>query len=115
MKDVEALCERAIVINKGTVIHDGPLAAIIDRFSRHKIIELQFSDNGCPEGLERFGRIVETRPPRVRIQVEKQRVSECLATILSQHSVDDISVVERPLEDVIAELFSTDDASRAAT
>lgn len=114
MKDVEALCERAIVINKGTVIHDGPLAAIIDRFSRHKIIELQFSDNGCPEGLGRFGHIVETRPPRVRIQVEKQRVSECLATILSQHSVDDISVVERPLEDVIAELFSTDDASRAA-
>jgi ABC-2 type transport system ATP-binding protein len=48
MKDVEALCDRAIVINKGTVIHDGPLAAIIDRFSRHKIIELQFSDNMVP-------------------------------------------------------------------
>ncbi len=115
MKDVEALCERAIVINKGIVIHDGPLAAIIDRFSRHKIIELQFSDNGCPPGLDRFGRILETRPPRVRIQVEKQRVSECLSSILSQHSVDDISVMERPLEDVIAELFSTDDASRAVT
>ena len=113
MKDVEALCERAIVINKGVVIHDGALAAIIDRFSRHKIIELQFSGNGCPNGLERFGRILESRPPRVRIQVEKHRVSESLAAILSQHSVDDISVVERPLEDVIAELFSSDDATRA--
>jgi ABC-2 type transport system ATP-binding protein len=112
MKDVEALCERAIVINKGVVIHDGALAAITDRFSRHKIIELQFSGNGCPNGLERFGRILESRPPRVRIQVEKHRVSESLAAILSQQSVDDISVVERPLEDVIAELFSTDDATR---
>lgn len=103
------------MINKGTVIHDGPLAAIIDRFSRHKIIELQFSDNGCPEGLERFGRIVETRPPRVRIQVEKQRVSECLATILS-HTLSITSVWSSDLwKMVIAELFSTDDASRADT
>lgn len=113
MKDVEALCERAIVINKGVVIHDGPLAGIIDRFSRHKIVELQFSDGRCPQGLERFGRIVESRPPRVRIQVDKHRVSESLSSILSQHSVDDISVVERPLEDVIAELFVSDDATRA--
>ncbi len=112
MKDVEALCERAIVINKGVVIHDGPLAGIIDRFSRHKIVELQFSDGRCPEGLDRFGRIVESRPPRVRIQVEKHRVSESLSAILSQHSVDDISVVERPLEYVIAELFVSDDATR---
>ena len=113
MKDVEALCDRAIVINKGIVIHDGPLAAIVDRFSRHKIIELQFSDNIVPAGLEQYGTILESRPPKVRIQIEKQRVSECLSSILSQHSIDDISVSERPLEDVIAELFSSDDASRA--
>lgn len=106
MKDVEALCERAIVINKGIVIHDGPLAAIIDRFSRHKIIELQFSGNIVPSELFRYGQILETRFPRVRLQVEKQKVSECLASILAAHAVDDISVVERPLEDVIAELFS---------
>jgi hypothetical protein len=29
--------------------------------------------------------------------------------------VDDISVVERPLEDVIAELFLSDDAARATS
>ncbi len=112
MKDVEALCQRAVVINKGIVIHDGPLAAIVDRFSQHKIVELQFSGNVVPDGLQRYGHILETRPPRVRLQVEKHKVSESLASILAQHSIDDISVVERPLEDVIAELFSTDDASR---
>jgi len=101
-----------VVINKGIVIHDGPLAAIVDRFSQHKIVELQFSGNVVPGGLERYGHILETRPPRVRLQVEKHKVSEALAGILTHHSIDDISVVERPLEDVIAELFSTDDASR---
>lgn len=106
MKDVEALCRRAVIINQGQVIHDGPLAAILDRFSRHKIVELQFSDNRIPEDLARYGRLLETRAARVRLQVEKQRVSAVLASILDRHSVDDISVLERPLEDVIAELFA---------
>ena len=105
MKDVEALCRRAVIINQGQVIHDGPLAAILDRFSRHKIVELQFSDNRVPEDLARYGLLLETRAARVRLQVEKQRVSAVLAGILDKHSVDDISVLERPLEDVIAELF----------
>lgn len=111
MKDVEALCERAIVINKGMVIHDGPLAAIVDRFSQHKIVELQFDDDVIPPGLDRYGLILQSRPPRVRLQIEKQHVSESLASILSLHAVDDISVMERPLEEVIAELFSSEDAA----
>jgi len=108
MKDVEALCERAIVINKGTVIHDGSLAAIVDRFSTYKIIELQFADDLIPSGLSRFGLVLESRPPRVRLQVERQHVSDVLSGILAQHSVEDVSVVERPLEDLIADLFSAE-------
>lgn len=111
MKDVEALCERAIVINKGTVIHDGALAAIVDRFSRHKILELQFNDDVQPAELERYGHLLECRAPRVRLQIEKQNVSESLAQILAAHDVNDISVIERPLEDVIAELFAADDSA----
>ena len=114
MKDVEALCERAIVINKGTVIHDGALAAIVDRFSRHKILELQFNDDVQPAELEQYGHLLECRAPRVRLQIEKQNVSESLAQILAAHDVNDISVIERPLEDVIAELFAADDSAVAA-
>lgn len=108
MKDVEALCERAIVINKGTVIHDGPLAAIVDRFSQYKIVELQFANGEIPSGLSRFGTVLDTKPPRVRIQVERQNVSRALSGILADHSVEDVSVMERPLEDLIADLFSAE-------
>lgn len=108
MKDVEALCDRAIVINKGTVVHDGLLDDIVDRFSRHKIIELHFAASSTPKGVERYGVVIENRPPMVKLQVEKQRVSSVLAEILSTYDIEDVSVTERPLEDVIAELFSQD-------
>lgn len=108
MKDVEALCERAVVISKGNLLHDGSLDEILDRFSQHKIIELQFASE-VPDGLERFGRVLEAKAPRVKIEVGRNEVPETLTRLLGEYSaVDDVSVSERPLDEVIAELFETD-------
>jgi ABC-2 type transport system ATP-binding protein len=106
MKDVEALCERAIVINKGSVIHDGSLSEIVDRFSLHKVIELHFAERSEPAGIDRFGLVLESKFPKVRLQVERSKVSQVLSRVLSEYTIEDVSVSERPLEDVIAELFT---------
>jgi ABC-2 type transport system ATP-binding protein len=106
MKDVEALCRRAIVINEGEIKHDGPLADIVDRFSSHKQISLQFSD-GVPEDLAQFGKVLDVTPPRAKLEVPRQKVSEVLAAVLGRYVIDDVSVQERPLEDVMAEMFQT--------
>ncbi len=113
MKDVEALCERTVIINDGEIKHDGPLAEIVDRFSHHKIVELQFAGAEIPAGLERFGTLVESRPPRVKLKIARHQVPEILATLLSEYEIEDVSVQDRPLEEVIAEMFSSDDSSEA--
>lgn len=105
MKDVEALCQRAIIINHGQVQHDGPLAQIVDKLSTHKIIDLQFSSNNLPTDLDKFGDVLESQPPRVKIRVLKSKVPETLATVLSQYQIEDVGVHDRPLEEVIAEFF----------
>src|SRR5438093_878510 len=38
MQDIEALCERVIIIDHGKIFYDGPLSSIIDRFATHKIL-----------------------------------------------------------------------------
>ena len=106
MKDVEALCKRAIIINHGKINHDGPLAEIVDRFGRHKIMDLQFAGE-VPADLARYGAVVEIRPPRVRLEVPRQRIPEILTALLSNYSIEDVGVQERPLEDVIAEMFAS--------
>jgi ABC-2 type transport system ATP-binding protein len=106
MKDVEALCRRAVVINEGEIKHDGPLAEIVDRFSRHKLISLQFAGADLPADLERYGTVVERRPPRVKLEVDRQQVPEVLTSLLSRYTIEDVSVHERPLEEVIAEFFT---------
>ncbi len=113
MKDVEALCKRAVVINEGTIIHDGPLEDIVDRFSKDKIIELQFAD-AIPDGLDQFGTVLQVEPPRVKLEVPRQDISSVLTHLLSNNSIEDVGVHERPLEEVIAELFTSHKSTDAS-
>ncbi len=106
MKDVQALCQRAIIINQGEIKHDGPLAEIIDRFSHHKIIELQFSGE-MPTDLGNYGEVFDVIPPRAKVRVAKAEVPKVLSSLLTRFSIDDIAVQDRPLEEVIAEFFTS--------
>ncbi len=114
MKDVEALCERAIIISHGQIKHDGPLAEIVDRFSHHKLLELQFHDDQMPPDLQRYGNVVWVSPPRVRLEVPRSQIQQVLASILSRYNVEDVSVKDRPLEDAIAEFFTNQQAEEGA-
>jgi len=106
MKDVVALCNRVVIVAQGVIIHDGSLAGIVDRFSGHKVITLQFADHNLPHDLEKYGEIIEEQPPRLKLRVEKQNVTSSLGAILQRHPIEDVSVEDLPLEQVIAEMFS---------
>jgi ABC-2 type transport system ATP-binding protein len=107
MKDVQALCRRAIIINEGEIKHDGPLAQIVDKFSTYKVIELLFAGEARPEGLDRFGEVFEDNFPRAKIKVPRNQVPEILSALLSRYSLEDVGVHDRPLEEAIAEMFTT--------
>ena len=107
MKDVIALCKRVVIVTDGVIVHDGSLKEIIDRFSTHKVITLQFADHGLPHDINLFGEVIEEQAPRLKIRVAKQTVTDSLAAILQLHPVEDVSVEDPPLEQVIAEIFTS--------
>jgi ABC-2 type transport system ATP-binding protein len=106
MKDVEALCRRAVIINQGEIKHDGPLADIVERFSRNKIVNLQFAGADVPSDLATYGQVFDVQPPRAKIAVPREKIAEVLASLLARYSLEDVGVQERPLEEVIAEFFT---------
>ncbi len=112
MKDVEALCERAVIINQGLIQHDGPLATIVGRFSQTKIIELQFaSELPASTELERFGTVFDIKSPRLKLRIPRGEVAQTLTALLSRYEIEDVSVQDRPLEEVIAEVFQQEAAA----
>jgi ABC-2 type transport system ATP-binding protein len=106
MKDVAALCSRVVVINHGQIVYDGSLSGIIDRFSSHKVLTLLFSNGQLPRDFTRYGEVVEIAEPRVKLRVDRQRISAVLSSVLANHTLEDVSVEDPPLEEVIAKVFA---------
>jgi len=109
MKDVAALCRRVVIIALGRIVYDGSLAGIVDRFGGHKMITLQMTDGRVPENLARYGEVLSAQAPRVKLRVQRGAVPKVLANILADHPVEDVSVEDPPLEEVIAEMFALAD------
>src|SRR3954470_11335830 len=58
MQDIEELCERVIIIDRGRIFFDGPLSAIIDRFAGHKILSLTF-EKQVTQDFSEYGEVLE--------------------------------------------------------
>ena len=107
MKDIQALCQRVVIIAQGSIFHDGSLEDIVDRFSYDKIVTLQIggSDEAF-QGLTRLPNVLEVEPPRIKFRVGRDDVARTLSDILSTHAVEDIVVEDPPIEEVIAKVFA---------
>ncbi|MCP4189650.1 MAG: ATP-binding cassette domain-containing protein [Planctomycetaceae bacterium] len=113
MKDVAALCKRVIIITDGQIKYDGSLTGIVDRFSGAKLVTLLFAEDSVPPDLERYGQVLKIESPKATLRIERQYVARSLASILDRHSIEDVSVEDPPLEEVIASMYS--EAHHSAT
>jgi ABC-2 type transport system ATP-binding protein len=105
MKDVAALCRRAIVITGGSILYDGSLEQIVDRFTTHKIVTLDLDEAPSRAWLDKLGFPFEARGPQVTLRIDRQRIADVLPEILRSAQLRDVSVEDVPLEEIVAELF----------
>jgi ABC-2 type transport system ATP-binding protein len=104
MADVEALCERVIVIHHGQILFDGPLARLADQFAAYKTIGVAL-ENGHAD-LSGYGEVIHRDGDWVTLRVPKAQTSAVTARLLAQEQVLDLNVEEPPIEDVIELVFA---------
>src|SRR5947207_5367410 len=76
MADIQALCKRVIIIDKGTIFFDGQLNEVLDRFADFKLITIQCEGGAnCPsESLAKYGEVVEQTHGRIQLKVKRDGV-----------------------------------------
>ena len=103
MQDIAELCQRVLIIDHGRVFFDGELSEIIEQFSGHKY--LQFTFRVVTPYQPSWGEIVSQSGMSITLKVSREKVTEICQDILATGNVQDFSVEEEPIEDIIREIF----------
>ena len=113
MNDIQALCERVVVINHGKKIFDGRLDNVIEKFSQAKVISVTFKNGGVSkEQLAAMGEVIEHTKAKAVLKVARDKVKKASNDLLNQFDVDDINIEEVPIEEVIEKVFKETEAGK---
>lgn len=104
MADVEALCKRVVVIHHGRILFDGDLSKLVNQFSSYKTVSLSLQNSDVE--LSKYGEVISREDGRVTLRVPKAQTSQVTARLLSDLQVDDLTVEDAPVDDVIDQVFS---------
>ena len=108
MADIQALCQRVIIIDHGKIFFDGKLSEIVDRFADFKLITIHCDGaDACPaDSLAKYGEVVERTAESVKLKVKRDRVIPACKGLLDELPVRDIDIEEVPIEEVIRQIFN---------
>ncbi len=107
MADISSLCERVIVIDHGKKIYDGDLDRIAGAGSGKRIVKFKPRDGAFPTDWKPLhGECKVCEDGEILLHVPSDKVTAVCSQILAGGAVDDITIQDVPLEDIISELFT---------
>ncbi len=109
MKDIEELCTRIIIIDKGKILYDGKLSDIKYRFGNTKTVFVPSNVTIDEAALaERFSDIsVESADDRIAIKFSQNQVDldEFLLYLINTYHVKDFKIEDISIEDITKKLY----------
>lgn len=108
MADIQELCQRVIIIDKGTIFFDGRLHEVLDRFADFKLVTIHLAHpvEGDLSYVGETGEVVEKNEALIRLKVKRDRVIDACKTLLDRLPVQDIDIQEVPIEEIIRKIFA---------
>lgn len=109
--DIEELCQRVIIIDKGSLIYDGPIATIKKRFGKYRTITFEtnrpVSGYRLPAGAEAISNGYEAQTNRLVIRFDRTitTASKVAGELMSQFEVVDFSMAEPDLASIIKQIY----------
>jgi ABC-2 type transport system ATP-binding protein len=105
MDDVKKLCKRIMIINDGSLVYDGTITSLYDKFSNEKNLDITFEKTPEKLELEQFGRVVSIDEDVVKISIDKEKHAKIVSELLSKFEIDNIDITEPSLEDIISRFY----------
>lgn len=114
MADITALCDRVIVIHHGTLMYDGRLDALTQRFAPFREVKLELGEPCDDDRLKAFGEVESNTGQEARLLVQRDRLTATVNDLLRELNINDLTVTDPPIEQVIERVFSEHESLAAS-
>ena len=110
MQDIEKVCDKLIVIDKGEKIYDGSLLGIREKYGTTRQLDVEFA------GIEQVAPIanvemveldeLDGRKKRFVFENKQVQINELMNYLLQNYRVKDISISEPEIESIIRKIYN---------
>lgn len=108
MGDIEELCERIVIVDKGKKIYDGSIRDIKKKFGAERVLVIDFEKPIKKNELKLKGvKISEIDGNKVflKVNIRKVSLSETVRKILSKWPIHDMTIEEPDIEGIIRRIY----------
>jgi ABC-2 type transport system ATP-binding protein len=112
MDDVVALCPRIIVIDAGTLIHDGDLRQLIKTMDPDKRVSFTLTEVIAEDAIAKLGTVLVRDGQRITIKVPEREIPAVVGQLLGPYKVADLAIEDPPLEEILRVMFGKSRVAR---
>jgi ABC-2 type transport system ATP-binding protein len=114
LSDIERLCRRVMIIDKGRIMYDGPLSEIRSRYGGSRRLVFTPQDGSSVDGVEDQVRAIadeatvsfgEDRAVAISFDPRRVSASEITKQIVNNYDVKDLSVEEADIETIVRDIY----------
>lgn len=114
LNDIEELCSRIIIIDKGKKIYDGEINGVKEKFGYLTTVEIQIKEEINLENFNEFNEMKDDcefklnfNENKLSITFNKNKISssEIIGRVMKKLSVIDFAVKETSIEDIVKKMY----------
>lgn len=114
LNDIEELCSRIIIIDKGKKIYDGEINGVKEKFGYLTTVEIQIKEEINLESFNEFNEMKDDcefklnfNENKLSITFNKNKISssEIIGRVMKKLSVIDFAVKETSIEDIVKKMY----------
>lgn len=106
MDDIENICNKLIMIDKGRIIYDGMLSEFKQAYCHDNALVVDFQDENCIVEDSRL-KVIKAEGNRKTIIYDKRNISsgEAISLITRNNTVNDLTLKEPEIEEVVKKIY----------
>ena len=106
MDDVEKICKRAVIINKGIIVYDGKINDLKNNYIQKKTIKA-LSESKIKFDRQKNVKILKRSEYGIKIEVDtsKNSIKEVINYLLKNNQIIDLTIEEPEIEEIIEAVY----------